>query len=207
MMSIVYYIDNIDPIYRDLLKISVKSLFKTHKPETLDIRLVCTKEVADLTLGLGLRQLVIDIDRTKYYTYNKHSGYWLVNLPQALYIDTDTVFQGDISPVFELEWEIAVCERNISLGKKYPYNSGVHFCRNRQFFADMVEAECHTSAMRVEEKFCQLVDSGKYKEAIFSSDYNFTPAGIGTRVDHAKIVHYKGNRKRWMIERAMRESE
>ena len=139
----------------------------------------------------------------------------------AVFLDTDVVVQKDLSPLFDREFDVALTRReNAGLDPQgrdvadlMPYNTGVmlsrpsgwdfwhnvlRYCETlpdelRRWWGDQyaVKAVAEVAPLNVCELPCDL--------------YNYSPATDTEDLGGRFVVHYKGNRKPWMIGRGRSE--
>lgn len=125
--------------------------------------------------------------------------------PQFLKLDYDTIVQGDVSDVFEQDFDIAIAkERSHEV-----MNNGVVFVQNREFFADALkryETETQMDNWRNVQDAMQLtINSGRFNVLKLEPDvYNYFTSkeeGLTKAARYptsAKILHFKGSRKMFM---------
>lgn len=127
----------------------------------------------------------------------------------VLALDTDIIVQADLSPVFALPFEVAFTWRDgpirgpngEDITKMMPINCGVMFYRNPTFWTACTDW-CRKYQV---EHWCadQLAVA---HNAIFydvlrlhCENFNYTPNTRDEDVSKRLVVHYKGDRKRWML--------
>ncbi len=124
-----------------------------------------------------------------------------------LFVDTDVVFQKDVRDVFNNTFDVALADRpgGKSDGGDMPYNLGVAFSKNPQFFAAackgvMKRSDNERHWMGDQFTICRMVRDEPWKVKILPGEiYNFTPTDMNdARIPHAAILHFKGARKRWL---------
>jgi hypothetical protein len=131
---------------------------------------------------------------------------------EMLILDTDVLVRGDVSHVFDKDFDVALTKRyrpvrtetGYDMTKLYPYNCGVMFSRNRQFWADcskFLEDEVpveYSQWMGEQLSMILIAERGKYRVLDLKVDeYNWTPTFAG-ETSSAFIHHFKGERKQWM---------
>lgn len=129
---------------------------------------------------------------------------------EVIYLDTDVVIQSNLDHVFDDDFDVAFTKRNSPIKTKeedltedMPYNGGVVFSRNKDFWKDCHEV-CKKLPLRRQNWFGDQIamaivaKTGKYKIKEFPVEYNFSPKNFNEDVSSMKIVHYKGERKVWM---------
>ncbi len=127
-------------------------------------------------------------------------------------LDTDVIVQKDLRHVFDLSFDVALTKRTgavmsangVDLAKEMPYNTGVMFSKSRHFWKCTVEVlkelnpETHKwwgdqLSVRV------VADSGIFSvKELPCEQFNYTPKSLHDRPD-VSVIHYKGERKAWMI--------
>lgn len=126
-----------------------------------------------------------------------------------LFLDTDVVFRKDVRHVFDKPFDVAVATRDGTYmqGTQYaelmPYNTGVVFSRNPEFWKKLVPELRKLSPdyqrWGGEQMLIgMLVKAGIFQTEILPSAYNFTPEKRDEDVSHAAILHLKGPRKAWI---------
>jgi lipopolysaccharide biosynthesis glycosyltransferase len=123
-------------------------------------------------------------------------------------VDTDVVFQRDVTHVFDEEFDIAVTDRVGSAWehspdvKHMPYNMGVTFSRNKDFWKRAGKILKTLPEQLQEWAGDQLVVCELQKQydtkVLPGLIYNFTPWKREDDTSRAAIVHYKGSRKAWI---------
>jgi len=139
----------------------------------------------------------------------------------AIMLDTDVVVQKDLSPIFALEFDVALTRRDDAIpdptgqdvSALMPYNTGVmvsrasgwDFWRNASAYCEMLPAE-HREwwgdqlSVQAMAQICPL----RLRE-LPCAVYNYTPTSEAEDVADRFVVHYKGKRKQWMLSRARAE--
>jgi hypothetical protein len=129
---------------------------------------------------------------------------------EMLILDTDVLVRGDLSHVFERDFDVALTKRyrpvrtetGYDMTKIYPYNCGVMFSRSRRFWFDCAEflegQQVDINQWMGEQlSMCVVAESGNHRVLDLKVDeYNWTPTFRGETSD-AYIFHMKGNRKDW----------
>ena len=129
-----------------------------------------------------------------------------------LFVDTDIIFRKSVEHVFDDPFDVALTDRNGTItheadyAKLMPYNIGVVFSRNPEFWT-MVKGYL----VQMPEKYqqwegdqrivCELMkhNHGFDVKIIPGAIYNYPPKRADDPQD-AAIMHYKGNRKKWLLE-------
>lgn len=138
-----------------------------------------------------------------------------------LFVDTDVVIQQDVREVFKLPFDVAVCDRDGTLVpgeeeldfiKATPYNLGVVFSRNPEFWkAVLARMETMPKArkewMGNQYAACDVIAEGRFHVQILPGlFYNYAAHNTKDRGEEAMIQHYKGPfRKQMALERFRRE--
>lgn len=131
----------------------------------------------------------------------------------TIILDTDTFVQKDLSSVFDDEFDIALTERSEvierdsgeNIAKRMPFNTGVMFSRSGQFWKDCL---AEVWAMQEGEKnwtgdqLAVVAVASRYKLKRLPVDpWNYSPISRDDDVSDKYVVHYKGPRKKWMVDR------
>lgn len=138
-----------------------------------------------------------------------------LNLDEIVYSDADVIYTGSIEPAMHgADWEVAICSRPPKDGtsdfyrKFYPYNLGFLITRTREFWK-----ECDR---RINEfKKCDpdlaqhvagwVIDNADFKvKFLDGAIYNRTPKDATDSDDSVKAWHFKGGRKKFMKEWALK---
>jgi len=126
-----------------------------------------------------------------------------------LALDTDVIVQADVSGVFSLPFDVALTWRDgpirgpkgEDITKLMPINCGVMFCRNPEFWHACIQL-CMVHEI---EHWCadQLTVPHVARQfntlRLHCDNFNYTPNSKNEDVNGRLIVHYKGNRKEWML--------
>lgn len=198
-MRIGFYAEGEGP-HMDIARHLVDSAHK-HMPDVGVVLL--TDEKTKAPWGLEAIRIAGDmpmgIRRVMHYTM---PGDWL-------FLDTDVVFRKDIRSVFEKPFDVAVASRDGTYmeGSQYaelmPYNFGVVFSRNPEFWKTMLPEMKKLSPEYQRwggEQLLMgmLVKAGLFKVEVLPSAYNFTPEKRDEDMSRVAIAHYKGPRKAWI---------
>jgi lipopolysaccharide biosynthesis glycosyltransferase len=126
--------------------------------------------------------------------------------------DTDIIVNDDLSHVFDTYFDVALTkrygkildERGKDIVQMMPYNTGVMFSRNPQFWK-----EAYRLLLKMPESAHKwwgdqlsvrlVADSKKYKMLELPCDtYNYSPKNLD---DHKQclVLHFKGARKEWIL--------
>lgn len=126
--------------------------------------------------------------------------------------DTDVIVKADLSHVFNEKFDVALTKRHGKIlderGKDIvammPYNTGVMFSRNPQFWKEAYRLllKMPESAHRWwgDQLSVRLVaDSNKYTLLELPCDtYNYSPKNKDDHKD-SLVLHFKGTRKEWIL--------
>lgn len=164
-------------------------------------------------------------DHTNLMTFRLEHYAALPADARYLLLDTDMIVQADVSSVFELDpsFDVAMHKRETTivvppawpdfpellhqdLAKIMPFNTGVIFARNARFWQVALESlrglEARYHRWFGDQVAVRIaVETGAFKVLELHPAFNFTPNTEGEDVSRAYVVHYKGPRKAWMIER------
>lgn len=121
---------------------------------------------------------------------------------EHLMLDYDIVVRKDVSHVMQADFDVAMCitpDRSDAV-----LNGGVIFCKRADFYAqglriynkrpdlrDGWEGGQTAQSMAAKAMRCKFLDF---------DTYNFTPDGPGKVPESTAIVHYRGRRKRFMVQ-------
>ncbi len=121
---------------------------------------------------------------------------------EVLFLDVDVIVQEDVSDVFDdKSFDVAVTTDIRPGSNQIKYNGGVVFSRNSVFWAELAERfeglefrHWH----RIEARLTQVADSGLFNVKVLPGEqYNYVPRRDET--NGAKIVHYRGGRKKRIL--------
>lgn len=163
------------------------------------------------SLGCERRELPYD---GKLMTYRLDH---LAALPdgELLVLDTDVMVQTDLGEVFAAPFDVALTKREgrIMYGGKdivasMPYNTGVMFTRKQAFWRECAEL-CHQMPEDLQRWWGDqlavksVADARRYKVIELPCErFNYTPRTQDEDVSDKFAVHYKGQRKDWMLNAA-----
>jgi hypothetical protein len=131
-----------------------------------------------------------------------------------LFVDSDIIFQRDVSDVFNKPFDVALTDRGGTItneakfAESMPYNIGVVFSRSPKFWMKVVE-HLQTLPPREQEWMGdQIVVNAMVKHGGHGFDvkiipgktYNYPPKSENDDLSAVSIVHYKGNRKKWLLQ-------
>jgi hypothetical protein len=132
-----------------------------------------------------------------------------------LFLDSDVIVQRDVRRVFDQVFDVAVATRvgtllEKEIGTKFmaamPFNKGAVFSRSRAFWVaayarlrDMPTGD--QDWMGDQRAMNAVIAGGGFHVAILANDYNYPPKRRDEDVRDKAIVHFKGPRKPWALER------
>jgi hypothetical protein len=145
-------------------------------------------------------KMPMGIRRVTHYT--RLEGDWC-------FCGVDVLFRKDVREVFDRPFDVALASRKGTVwGKSHyaalqPYNFDVLFSRSPDFWkAALKMMKICPEALQdngAEQLItCLLTESELFNVEILSSGYNFTPKNMTDDLDHASILHLKGQRKAWI---------
>jgi len=131
-----------------------------------------------------------------------------------LFVDTDVLVRQDVRDVFDRPFDLAVADRQwqhletpLEFTEAMPWNIGVVFSRAPKFWR-----EVHERLLSGPERAQDFMGDQKAAGALLKTGawallelpgmvYNYPPSGPDDQGEQAAIVHYKGPRKDWMLQR------
>lgn len=129
----------------------------------------------------------------------------------GVYVDTDLMFRRDPSPVFGLDFDVALTKRDQSImdktgreiGHLMPFNGGVLFVRTPRFL-DRVATVMRPMGPELRKWYGDQLAIARVADEFATVNlpvevYNYTPKRRDDDISRAWIVHYKGERKDWML--------
>ena len=159
----------------------------------------------------GCQVVRLPWDRTKPMTYRlEHLA--RLGVSELTVLDTDVVVVRDLSPVWEESFDVALTRRGqtldpagVDLSISMPFNTGVMFARNPKFW-EAARDVCASLPIDRQNWWGDQLSVKKASEAfdlleLDATTWNYTPASIDEEDTGAKALHYKGQRKIWMLER------
>lgn len=137
-----------------------------------------------------------------------------------LFLDADTIVLQDVRDVFDdPKFDVAIASRRGTFKNadeeqsafmaRMPFNNGVVFSRSARFWRAVEAALREMKPERQEfmgeqQALNDVIRSGPYAVRVLAGVYNYPPHSPVEDLSFAKIVHYKGKRKSWILERAAR---
>ena len=136
----------------------------------------------------------------------------------AAFLDTDIIVQQDLSPLFDTDFDVALTRREnagldpsgTDIAKLMPYNGGVLFSKPSGWdFWINVWQQCETYSDELRKwwgdqyaiKAVAQIAPLKIRE-LACDVYNYSPSLETEDLSGRAIIHYKGERKAWMLRRA-----
>ena len=127
-------------------------------------------------------------------------------------LDTDMIIKKDLSHVFDQDFDVALTRRYGSILDEHgndivkimPYNAGVMFSKNHEFWQEALNTLKTLNKQAHEWYGDQLAikvmaDTNNYKVLELPCDeYNYSPSSQDERKD-VYVYHFKGQRKDWMM--------
>lgn len=127
-------------------------------------------------------------------------------------LDTDMIIKKDLSHVFDQDFDVALTRRYGSILDEHgndivkimPYNAGVMFSKNHEFWQEALNTLKTLNKQAHEWYGDQLAikvmaDTNNYKVLELPCDeYNYSPSSQYERKD-VYVYHFKGQRKDWMM--------
>jgi hypothetical protein len=130
----------------------------------------------------------------------------------AMVVDTDIIFRKPVHDVWARDFDVALTKREtvldstgFNVASVMPYNTGVMFCREPAFWA-MAWKRCAELPEQQQDWYGDQL-SVAYAAPYFDTlelpcdEWNCTPNGPEHEPD-ARIWHFKGKRKDWMLNHA-----
>lgn len=133
-------------------------------------------------------------------------GKWVI-------LDTDVIVQRTLEGVLGkhdaclTRREMVLDQDGNNVAEWMPYNTGVMWCRNPEFWRDAYKV-CAKLPDKLQNWYGDQVavrlvaESGRYRMGEVNVDpWNYSPEYADEDVSHKAVVHYKGRRKDWMRKR------
>lgn len=132
-----------------------------------------------------------------------------------LFVDSDIIFRRDVSDVFQSDFDVAITDRDgtvtneAKFAESMPHNIGVVFSRCPAFWMTVVDYLQTLPPKQQEWMGDQMVINAMIREGnhpfnvkiIPGRKYNYPPKAVNDDLSGASIVHYKGQRKLWLLEK------
>jgi 3-hydroxymyristoyl/3-hydroxydecanoyl-(acyl carrier protein) dehydratase len=128
-----------------------------------------------------------------------------------LALDADVLVMRGVEDVWERKFDVALTTRRkltcrdpngVDVRKSMPFNTGVIFSRNPEFWVKCGERMNHSEKIYADQlAVADVAQTLKFHVLVLPGDeFNWTPV---TEDEHseARIWHYKGKRKDWMMQR------
>jgi hypothetical protein len=200
-----------DPIHLVLADLMIRSV-RQAMPDVPIVQF--TDETSPAVVGVDeVRRLPHgprDVIRTDHYIACE--GDWL-------FCDTDIIFQHQVSPVMNDNFDIAVTDRegtlvngeeDLDFIKATPYNLGVIFSRSSEFWKAvkvklLTMSDTHQDWMGIQFAACAVIAEERFKVKVLPGRvFNYAPRNSHDDCSRAYIVHFKGPmRKQMMLDRYM----
>lgn len=123
----------------------------------------------------------------------------LIDDRPTIYLDSDTLVRGSLGRAFTRPFQVGLTYRD---NKGMRYNAGVMFSRSRAFWVSLLDRIEHGPRhyMMTECALADEVDTKKWDVAEFPCSVwnNYWMSKL--KMPKAKVLHYKGARKKWMRE-------
>lgn len=132
-----------------------------------------------------------------------------------LLIDCDIIVKRDVRDVFDAPFDVALTDRigtittEAAYAKVMPYNLGVAFSRAPAFWNEVLR---HLTKMPLQYQHwegdqrvvCAMMKEGNHYDVkvLRGATYNYPPRFAGDEGDDAALLHFKGNRKSYLLEAA-----
>jgi hypothetical protein len=125
-----------------------------------------------------------------------------------LALDTDVVVNADLSPVFAFPFDVALTWRDgpiyapdgTEVTQLMPINCGVMFCRNPEFWKACLEwCNIHEVKEWCADQLAVPRIQGFNVLRLHCDNFNYTPFKQHEDLSRRLVVHYKGERKAWML--------
>jgi len=205
-MWICYYTDITNELTTRLTNISIASARK-HMPDVKVLFIYPDWHLLNPEIGKHVDHMypIMNLPKGVHWDYRR----CLANAEvtgECLFIDTDTVFQHDVSNVWTHPFDVAATLREKPFEAQIPYNMGVCFSRTPRFWKHVAlqipKASNHWRDSELAFSKTAMITSEYTVRQLPGHLYNKTPETKGESVSHAYIVHYKGVvRKPWMLAR------
>lgn len=151
--------------------------------------------------------LTMDAEKDKPFGWRRNAAQSTVE-GDAIFVDVDTVFRADVSDVFARDFDIAVCPDMRPGTEGTRFDGGVAFSRSPQAWRDLAE---HLGALDFKregadwrplmEGYTAFLEQRKYRTLVLpAAIYCRVPDSPDDDLAGAKIVHYRGPRKAWMLQ-------
>lgn len=200
-MKVVYYLDQPTSEYIALARMSVESVC-TFMPDA-EIVLLTTMQCADMNIGADV-VIPMDLPTEAFYVYRRVIAQGRMT-GNCLFMDVDCIVKRDLRHVFARDFDIAISYRNEKTdGHVLPFNGGAVFSTCPAFWGELAShPEAYVNWFTAENFFGQLASKDRYSVRLLNGAiYNYIPTSKDDDPEGKAIIHYKGDRKSWALERA-----
>ena len=182
---------------------------KKHMPDQPIVQL--SDELSETLPGVKYMVTLHFDNKDDDYIYKIVEVYYRTGFEDILLCEGDMIFTGDMSELFDDDYEVSVCIRHENDGcseafkELFPYNIGFLVVKNRKFWLDCLSVyertEINNPYYIGQFVFAEAINSGKYKVNFLDGGiYNRTPIDVNDHNDKTKMWHFKGKRKNFMLE-------
>lgn len=205
-MNIGFYLTQGDPSGYVLADLLLRSIQRT-MPGVPVSQFTDLKSPSVYGVTHVLRQPPQSLSLLRSLHYASVEGDWV-------FLDTDILVQRDVRNVFLRPFDIALADRRWphipptpDFTSAMPWNAGVIFSRCPDFWWEIHErlkSDTSTAGNFFGDQavICDLAKSDRYRILeLPGMVYNYPPASADDAGKDAAIVHFKGPRKRWMLDR------
>lgn len=196
-MNIVFYIDIPQEEYFAMGRVAIAAVRK-HMPLATVVLQTDDKMQTD---GMGAEVIMrFRFPHCDYYAYRGLMARTHI-CGETIFLGLNCVLQRDLTDVFDHPFDVALCYRRKSFHEKMPFNGGVAFSRCPGFWKEVMGApEDHRNWIDTETRVSRIAMSGKYRVRMLDGGvYNHVPDSVNEDFSHAAVVHYKGEKRKWMV--------
>lgn len=191
-MKIAFYLDSADPEFLRMADIAIAAARK-NVPGAIIVHLT-TEAGPKIAADEEIR-----VKASSHYTRSRAVAQSEIE-GDALIMDVDMLIRADVSPVWQLDFDIAIPE----VADPYVrYTGGLMFCRCPEFWREWSKSSAWDGPFNSRkwlQAFGEFVDRWPGKVLrLQESVYEALPVK-GEAPHGAMIVHYRGPRKKWMLE-------
>ena len=201
-MKVIYYLDLPTDEYIWFGRKSIAAV-RNVMPEVEIVQLTTQKWDGPDIGADSIRKFDMPMDC--FYGYRKYFAQSMVE-GNNLFLDVDCMVQKDVSGIFEREFDVTVCYRckRDKIKNHIPFNGGAVFSRCPGFWKEAAgRPEEHKNWIDTEKKLSETALNDLYFVRVLDGNiYNYTPEDVDEDISGKAIVHYKGRRKKFLIQRA-----
>lgn len=218
MNNIVYFVDKYTPEYENMLYMASKSA-KLKMPSVrtvLQVHQDCYKQYFE-SGRLSIDKFVIFVDKHTPYANTRCYANLLMGHSNNLFVDIDTLFANSVEHIFKDMENIGQGNEIVIVTSRWPashrpdlkFNFGVTFCNTPRFWNMCINGYNAANTKGYQSDDGELVPNQVYRYLVDNDEsmyliaqsgefYNHIVEKADQNIDKASILHFKGERKKFM---------